>query len=209
MKRSTFIYSGAVALAAASLHQTFAAAGTPGVIGKIPSADFKELNKEAGAKVKALKPAAGTLSAEDQEHLMEIAMGGTMQLEMSKIAVERASSEDVKAIAKAEVEEQTILSNKLKEIAAAKQISMPSPHEDKKIKKMTDKLQKASGAEFDHVYLEESGVKGHELLKETMTKVMKKANDQDLKMLASTALPLIQTHLQVSKDEMADMKAAA
>ena len=44
-------------------------------------------------------------------------------------------------------------------------------------------------------------MKGHQILQKTMKKVRDKAKDQVLKELAGLALPLIQTHLEVSREE--------
>ncbi|HYF36727.1 MAG TPA: DUF4142 domain-containing protein [Prosthecobacter sp.] len=202
MNRRTFTYSGAMAAAGLSLTSTFAAPAGEGKIGNLSAAEFDKMNKAAGAKVKALKPSAVALSKGDAKLMMEIAAGGMMQLEASRLAIQKATAADVRKIAEAEVEEQTGLSMKLQEFAAAKQITLPSTP-DKKAAKTVGKLQEAAGADFDRAYLTESGVKGHELLQETMTRVQEKAEDADLKALAATALPLIQTHLQVSRDEMA------
>jgi putative membrane protein len=203
MNRRLFIHTSLLAAAGASITSAFAASA-PGTIGKLPEAEFLKINKEAGAKVAAIKPAGGALSKGDEKLMLEIAAGGMMQLEASRVAVKMATSPDVRTIAQAEVDEQTGLSAKLGEIAAAKKVTLPTERDDK-TKKMVAKLEGLSGAEFDKAYLKESGVKGHQLLNATMSKVQSKAEDATLKMVASTALPLIKTHLQVSQDEMADM----
>lgn len=188
---------------AASLGVT-AASAKPGMIGKMPAADFAKVNKEAGAKVEAITAGGKALSKGDAALLKDIATGGMMQLEVSRLAVKMAKSDDVRTIAQAEVEEQTVLGAKLKEIAKAGGAELPE-EPDATTKEMVAKLKAKSGADFDKAYLEESGVEGHELLKSTMNRVREKADDAAIKNIATTALPLIETHLQVSKDEMADL----
>jgi putative membrane protein len=171
-------------------------------VGKLEPAEFKKINSEAGAKVKALKADATALSDVDKALAGEIALGGMMQLQASELALKKIGSADVKLIAEAEVEEQKELAAKLKEFAAAKDIKLPDKL-DEEGRQLLEELREAGSA--DRTYLEKSGVKGHEELKRTMMKVSKEAKDPMLKALAETALPLIEVHLAVSKDEVATM----
>jgi putative membrane protein len=175
-----------------------------GKVGKVAPTEFKKINAEAGAKLAAIKPTSDPLSNADGALLIEMALGGMMQLEMSRAALAKATSGDVRAIAHAEVEEQTGLAAKLKEIATAKSAQIPDAP-DEKTKKAVEKLDAKTGAAFDKDYLQESGVDGHQMLQKTMEKVQSKAADATLKLVASTALPLIQKHLEVSKDELKDV----
>jgi putative membrane protein len=189
----------------ASLLFTLASAGSlcaqgAGMLGGLSEADFAKLNKDAAAQVAALKPSAKALSDDDKELLKMVAQGGMMQLEAGKLAVKNATTPDIKMIAQAEVEEQTGLAAKLKEIAAAKSATLPSAPDEKATKELA-MLAEKSGKEFDAAYLKHSGVDGHKLLQSTMKKVESKADDADLKKLAETVLPLIKIHLQVAESE--------
>lgn len=202
MNRRTYLKTGAMALVATSLSAQSSAGAGEGALGKLPAAEFKKINAEAGAKVKALEPGSGKLTDADATLLGEIAMGGMMQLELSKLAVKMSDSKDVKTIAEAEVSEQTALAAKLKEIAKRGDATLPKdPNE--KTSSLLKELKGKSGAEFDRSYLKEVGIGGHEMLLKTMQKAISKAGDDAIKKLATTALPLIQTHLQVSTDEAA------
>ena len=203
MKRRTYLKTAGMALVTAAITVPFASAKS-GMLGKMGPEEFKKANEEAGMKVKAVMPDGKALSEDDKKLLMLAATGGMMQLELSKVAVEKASSEDVRMIAKAEVDEQTALAAKLSEIARSGGASLPGAP-DEKTSKMVEELSAKSGLELDKHYLKESGVRGHEKLQETMEKVRSKAENPALKQVASAALPLIQVHLQVSKDESSDM----
>jgi putative membrane protein len=204
MNRRKCIQRGAMALVAVSFISPLAHAAS-GMLGKMGPDEFKKANADAGTKVKAIHPAGGGLSEGDKDLLKEIALGGMMQMELSKVAASMGSSEDVKMIANAEIEEQTVVGEKLKEIAAAGGASLPGAPDDDTTK-LVEKLKKETGLELDKMYLKKSGINGHEKLKDTMEKVQKKAENAALKALADAALPLIRTHLQVAKDESADMK---
>jgi putative membrane protein len=182
-------------LSATSLHAQGA-----GKLGGLSEADFAKINKDAAAQVAALKPTAKALSDDDKELLKMIAQGGMMQLEAGKLAVKNATTADIKMIAQAEVDEQTGLGDKLKEIAAAKSASLPAGPDEKGAKEVAD-LAKKTGTDFDATYLKHSGIDGHKLLQSTMKKVESKADDADLKKLAETVLPLIKIHLQVAESE--------
>ena len=116
MNRRFFLHTSLLAAAGASLTHSIAHAAD-GKVGKVDPAEFKKINKEAGAKLAAIKPTSDPLSNADGALRIEIATGGMMQLEMSRAAVDKATSQDVRAIAQAEVEEQTGLAAKLKERA--------------------------------------------------------------------------------------------
>jgi putative membrane protein len=169
-------------------------------IGKIPEAEFAKKNKEAGEMVKAIKATAVPLSDADQALLTEIATGGMMQLEMSKVALKRASGPEVRIFAQAEADEQTGLGEKLKEIAKSKKAVLPTDTDDK-TKKMIADLEGKSGAAFDTAYMAATGVQGHELLLATMTRVKDAASDPNLQELSKVTLPIIQLHLSVAKEE--------
>lgn len=175
----------------------------PDMVGKYSPDEFNQVNQQGAAAVAAVTPTSAPLSKNDQRLMMEVAMGGMMQLEVSRIAVQRATEADTRLLAQAEVEEQTGLSAKLKEIAAAKNVTLPAAP-DAKTQRMIAKMQAMSGTEFDRAYIRESGVKGHELLDKTMSKVEQRAADATLKSLATAAHPLVRTHLQVSRDELAE-----
>ncbi|MCW1912948.1 DUF4142 domain-containing protein [Luteolibacter sp. GHJ8] len=172
--------------------------------GKLDAPEFKKINSEAGQKVKALQPDDSKLSDADKALAEEIAAGGLIQLRTSELAVKSTRSPDVKLIAEGEVDEQNGLAEKLKEFAAKKGIKLSGELSDDGKKVLTEI--KDSGDNFDRAYLEKIGVAGHEKIKKTMTKVKEQAGDALLKALAETALPLIEVHLTVSKDEVATLR---
>ncbi|WP_223860847.1 DUF4142 domain-containing protein [Spirosoma validum] len=130
--------------------------------------------------------------------MLEVAKEGMMQLEVSKVALQKATNPEVRELAQAEVEEQTGLLAKLKEIADAKGITLPASP-DPETQAMVTKLQGMSGGSLDKMYVSESGVKGHEKLDKVMSTVESTASDASLKGVARAAHPLVKTHLTVAK----------
>ncbi len=202
MKRNINLTTTAVAALVLSLSAP--AFAKSGYIGKLEAGQFKTTNEEVGMKVKAIKPTGTKLSEDDAELLKEVAMGGMMQLEISKVAATMATSEDVKVFAMAEVEEQTSLGMKVKEIAMSGGVTLPSAADEDTMKMIAD-LKEKKGLEFDKAYLKASGIAGHKKLQSTMEKVRDKASDAALKMIATTALPVIEIHLHAAEDESKDM----
>ncbi len=178
------------------------------MFGTMSQAEFDRINKEGAAKVKAIKPTKDPLASADQELMMQVAKGGMMQLEVSRLAVQKATSEPVRKLAQSEVEEQTGLSAKLKEIATAKGVTLPAAP-DAQTQAMLTKMKGMSGAALDRYYVQESGVKGHEQLDKVMSSVESTAKDAGLKSLAAAAHPLVKTHLTVSRTMLTKMPAAS
>lgn len=185
-------------VALAQQNSTMNNSGTT-MIGKGSQGEFDRKNKKGAATVAAIKPTNAKLLSADQALMMEVAAGGMMQLEASRVAVEKASSDEVRQYAQAEVDEQTGLSAKLKEIASAKGITLPATP-DAKTQAAVDKMQGMSGAEFDALYMKEIGENGHEKLNQVMTKVKSTATDGNLRAVALAAHPLVKIHLEVAKE---------
>ncbi|RYF67140.1 MAG: DUF4142 domain-containing protein [Cytophagaceae bacterium] len=176
------------------------------LIGRTSKVEFDRMNKEGAATVAAITPTSAKLSKADQDLMMQVAMGGMMQLETSKVAVQKSTNPQVREMAQAEVDEQTGLSAKLTEIATAKGVTLPTTP-DAKTQDMVSKMQGMSGTELDRHYVQEHAVKGHELLDKTMSKVESKGQDANLMAVAKAAHPLVVTHLKVARELNSKLKS--
>jgi putative membrane protein len=173
--------------------------GTPTRIGRLNLNAFNAINENGNRMVAAVTATNTALSEADQQLLMQVAAGGQRQLAISRAVLEKVTNPQVKLLAQSEVEEQTGVSAKLQEIASAKGITLPAGP-DAEAQAMVSQAQNLSGAQLDLFYLNESGIRGHELLRTTMQTVQKTAKDESLKRLATATLPVIRTHLSVSQD---------
>lgn len=163
----------------------------------ITAVNLEALTAKTGAAISAIVPTPDKLSVEDTILFLKVADGGMRQLELSKVALAGTTTDAVKAYAQAEVTEQEGLAAKLKEIATIKGGKMPEKA-DLKTAALVDILKKKTGADLDKAYMEEAGVKGHEQLLKTMNSVVEKAKDDNLKTVATTALPLINAHMALA-----------
>ncbi len=154
--------------------------------------------------VNAIRPTATKLSAADQALFNQVAMGGMRQLAISQAVLDKATNEEVRMLAQSEVDEQTNIAAKLREVAAAKGITMPAAA-DPEVTALVQRINSASADEVNRIYLEEGGIRGHEMLQATMKTVKRTADDETMKALAVATLPVIKTHLKVSKKERREM----
>lgn len=167
-------------------------------VGKMRVTDFQEANARGAQMVMAITPDNKPLSATDQQLFNQVALGGMRQLKVSQAVLAKATDEQVRTLAQSEVEEQTTVAAKLKEIATAKGASMPA-EPDAETVALVSQIQSLTPGEVNLLYIRESGIKGHELLKQTMSTVKGNAADNNMKALAKATLPVIKTHLKVSK----------
>jgi len=179
-----------------------------GKIGNMTVSAFNAINAKGNKAVSAITVTSTPLSAADQKLITQIAAGGQRQLAISQAVLAKTTDANVKLLATSEVEEQTGLSAKLSEIATAKGVTLPAGP-DAAAQALVAQAQSLSGADLDSFYINQSGVMGHQLLQKTMTTVNASAKDIVLKKLALATLPVIKTHLAVSKAEKAKMKVAS
>lgn len=199
--KKTIIASAALLLSiygSAQVSESSYEARSDARVGKMLVSEFQQANAKGAEMVKAIIPDSKPLSATDQQLFNKVALGGMRQLKVSQAVLAKATDEQVKILAQSEVEEQTTLSAKLKEIAAAKGISLPADP-DAETNALANQVQNLSATDVNLFYIRESGIKGHEMLKETMSTVKGDANDDNMKALAKATLPVIKTHLKVSK----------
>jgi putative membrane protein len=61
-------------------------------------------------------------------------------------------------------------------------------------------LQQASGADFDRMYIQMSGVDAHQKMEALFQSEVSGGTDADLKAFASKTLPVVQMHLKMAQD---------
>jgi putative membrane protein len=151
----------------------------------------------SGGTVSSLDPA-------DKDFVMKAAQGGMAEVMLGQMASSKGTSPDVKNFGNRMVSDHGKANDELKQLAQNKGMALPADV-DADSKKMSDKLSKASGADFDKQYI--SGmVDDHEKDVKEFEKESKDAKDPDLKAWASKTLPTLQDHLKMAKDTKAKLK---
>lgn len=116
------------------------------------------------------------------------------EVELGRLATEKAQSDDVKKFGQRMVDDHTKANDQLKQIAAQKNVTLPSDVGSKNRAEI-DRLSKLSGADFDRAYMRMM-VRDH---RKDVSEFQKEANsgkDSDIKNFASSTLPTLQDHLK-------------
>ena len=142
---------------------------------------------------------AGTtaLSSRDQKFVRDTAMGGMMEVQLSRWAVQKGTSEEVKQFARRMVEDHSKANTELMQLASSKGMTLPTEM-DQKHQNNVSKVTRLSGAEFDRAY-SKMMLKDHEDAVSDFEKQSTNGDDADLKAFASKTLPALQEHLQMAR----------
>jgi putative membrane protein len=139
---------------------------------------------------------AGKSSA-DTGFVKEAAMGGMAEVELGRLALQKASSNDVKQFAQRMVDDHSKANDQLKPIAQQKNITVPTQLTGKH-KAEYDRLSKLSGAEFDRAYMQLM-LQDHRKDVSDFRKESTGGKDQDVKQFATQTLPTLEDHLKMAQ----------
>jgi len=151
----------------------------------------------SGGTVSSLDPA-------DKDFVMKAAQGGMAEVMLGQTASSKGTSPDVKNFGNRMVSDHGKANDELKQLAQNKGMALPADV-DAESKKMSDKLLKLSGKDFDKEYMN-GMVDDHEKDVKEFEKASKDAKDPDLKAWASKTLPTLQDHLKMAKETKAKLK---
>lgn len=141
----------------------------------------------------AVKPVDNNSS----EFAVKAANGGMMEVEMGKLAQEKAQNPRVKAFATMMVNDHTKANDELKDLAGKKNIALPAELSTES-KEHIDKLAKKTGKDFDKDYMDMM-VDDHDKDVKEFDKAAGNLEDADLKSWASKTLPTLRTHQDSAK----------
>lgn len=143
-------------------------------------------------------------SSGDSEFMMKAAQGGMAEVELGKLASEKAANAEVKKFGQMMMEDHSNANTELKALAAKKSVTLPTDVGSEH-KATMDKLKNLSGAEFDKAYVE-AMVKDHEKDVSEFEKQSTDAKDADVKAFATKTLPTLKKHLEKIKEIQSKMK---
>ena len=145
-------------------------------------------------------PAAGAktaVPAADKDFAQKAAVGGMAEVQLGKLAQQKASNDQVKQFGSHMVEDHSKANDELKQIASTKGVQLPSAL-DKKHQSDMDRLQKMSGADFDKAYMSHM-VDDHKHDVADFKKEASSGRDSDIKGFASKTLPTLEEHLKLAQ----------
>ncbi len=152
-----------------------------------PNADNAGMNNPDGVSARKM---------DDKKFVKDAAMGGMTEVELGKLAAQKATRDDVKQFGQKMVDDHTKANDQLKEIATKSSMEVPSSL-DAKHQSRIDKLSALSGAAFDKAYVKDEGSS------QDVTEFQSEAqsgSDPNVKQLAASTLPTLQEHLSMVKD---------
>jgi len=149
-------------------------------------------------------PVKSGLTAADRKFIMDAARGGLAEVELGKLAAQRASS--VKQLGQRLADDHSKANEELKNLAQQKGVTLPADL-DAKHKQLRDRLAKLSGADFDRAYVNEM-VRDHQKDVSEFKKEATRAKDSDLKAWADKTLPTLEDHLKQVQQVQAQVKSA-
>ena len=195
-----------VAITAGACHKTGSNAGkdlsNPG--GSAP------VNAVQDAAAGAVGAASGLVAPTTADGFVNAAtIANTYEIEAGKIAEQRASSADVKALARMIVADHTRIGQEMASTLKSEGLDITPPNElDERRKGMLDNLRQAGDSDFDLAYLHQQLAAHIEAL-ELMKGYADHGDNPALKALAAKTAPVIQKHLDEVKRIGGDKLQAA
>lgn len=199
MNRKNQILAGAAVAGLLALTPAFAQ-NQGGTAGSSTAGSPRNTQSDAtqpGASGQGTGRAQGGLSGQDRTFTMKAAEGGMMEVELGRVASQKASNSDVKAFAQRMVTDHTKANQKLMAIASANQLTPPASLPSDKRAEM-DKLNRLSGAEFDRMYMSHM-LKDHQKTIADFEKQASDGSNPSLQSFARETLPTLREHYQLAQ----------
>lgn len=189
-------------LAGALLLTNGAFAQSPG--GGVPSAQTPGTipNQPQRPGMETPTPDGGTTpmpsKVDDKKFIKEAALGGMTEVELGKLAQQKASSDAVRQFAQKMIDDHTKANDQLKEVAQRDNVAIPQSL-DSKHQARINKLAKLSGDAFDKAYVKDQ-LKDHKADVAEFSAESQSGSDPAIKTFASNTLPTLQQHLEMVKN---------
>jgi putative membrane protein len=144
--------------------------------------------------------AVGTSGASvDRDFVMDQAEDNRAEIELSKMAEERATNPQVKDFARMMVRDHTKALADLREAAAAANVQLSTANEeDRDHKNMQEDLAKLTGHDFDRKYMDAMVDEHQEAVNEIEKKV--DSDSSQIRQWATQTLPGVRKHLERAKE---------
>jgi putative membrane protein len=136
-------------------------------------------------------------SNKDQQFLQQAASDGLAEVQMGKMASERATNPEVQRFGQRMVTDHTKANQELMALAQTKNISVPKDV-GKHHQETAEKLAKMQGPSFDREYMQHM-VTDHEKAVQLFSTAARESQDGDIKAFAGKTLPDLQDHLRLAR----------
>jgi putative membrane protein len=162
------------------------------------TSENQNANTRANRNTGATGEQAGTggLSSQDRDFLMDAAMGGLIEVELGRRAVQQGASDAVKQFGQRMADDHSKANAELMTLATSKGITLPTEI-DAKHRGQIRKIANSTGAEFDRAY-SKLMLSDHKKDVSAFEKQSTKGTDADIKAFATSTLPTLKEHLQMA-----------
>jgi putative membrane protein len=168
----------------------------------IASAQDRETAPPSTAAQRPAQPAnpaaadTSKVSRSDTKFMKEAAMGGMLEVELGRLAVQNAASDQVKQFGQRMVDDHGKANDELKSLAQAEGVSLPTELDAKHAREV-QKFQKLTGAQFDREYMKMMVEDHHKDIK-AFEHEAKRGDDPEVKAFADKTLPTLKEHLSMA-----------
>jgi putative membrane protein len=152
----------------------------------------------AGLALLLLGPPPASAAEAVDEFARDAAIGGMAEVELGRLAVEKATNPDVKKFGQRMVDDHSKANDDLQKAAREQGIGLPTEI-DSRHKAQIDDLSKLSGYAFDKAYMR-AMVKDHEKDVAEFEKVSQESGNTAVQAFAAKALPTLQDHLKMARE---------
>jgi putative membrane protein len=153
-----------------------------------------------------LLTAAEPVPATEQAFAKNAAQDGLAEIQLGKLALTKATDQNVKDFGQKMVDAHTRISDDLRALAGQKDIMIPTDLTSAD-QALVNQLSGLSGDAFDKAYMS-AMVKDHQTDLAGFQKEANSGADKDLRGYASRTLPILRQHLQLAKSIAASVGAA-
>ena len=147
--------------------------------------------------------AESSLSMGERNFVEDQLKDGSREVQLGKLAEERASSAEVKEFAATMVQDHTMAGNKLKDIART--VNVELEQDENAARDDHERLSKLSGNEFDREYIDLM-VKDHQDALDALQDQAENGDHPGVKQWASETLPRIKHHLETAQQLQNQLK---
>jgi putative membrane protein len=139
-----------------------------------------------------------TVSKDDAQFVVNTANAGMTEIQLGQMAQQNGMASDVKKYGAMMVKDHTDAADRLKALAASKNITLPasvSPEMQKNI----DDMQKKTGKDFDKAYIGMM-IDDHKKVIGEFETELKNGSDADIRAFADSTLPTLKKHLNKAEE---------
>jgi putative membrane protein len=143
-------------------------------------------------------PAQMATPAPDQQFMLEAARGGVAEVELGRLAAQRAASEAVRQFAQRMVTDHGTANGELMQLAQRRGVMLPRDV-DPAHRATMDRLTAMSGPAFDQAYMAEM-MRDHQLDATLFTREAREGQDPEVRAWATKTLTTVQEHQRLASD---------